>query len=360
MRCDRMDCVSEECSAYDGNRLIVMAREKLDLRSLLDVPMWELVQDQLARLTGTAIITVDYKGYPITKHSRRTPFCSVIRENPILRKRCFRCDALAALEAVRLERPYIYLCHCGIVDVAVPVLVGDRYLGAVMFGQVRIPDNNAGVKVDRLVNEISTFQPDDEINRKDLLEKYELLPEMEYARIVQIADFIAAIVNYIVDKAVSKQNDVQTYEWMLQMNSDMHVSTDDDIQELRQPEESIKYSDSNPVDVKKSSVIYPAISYISDHLNEPIMMNEMAALCHLSPTYFSRIFHRDVGESFTTYVSRKKVEVAKHMLRDTNKSVSQIAYDLGYLNTSHFIAIFKKFVGTSPLIYRQYKYEKET
>lgn len=120
-----------------------MARQTPDLRTLLDIPQWEKVQDQLALLTGTAIITIDFKGTPITKHSSRTEFCSIIRENPIARKRCFRCDALAGLEAVRMGRPYIYLCHCGIVDVAVPVMVGERYLGAVMFGQVRLPRGTA-------------------------------------------------------------------------------------------------------------------------------------------------------------------------------------------------------------------------
>ena len=74
-----------------------MARQTPDLRTLLDIPQWEKVQDQLALLTGTAIITIDFKGTPITKHSSRTEFCSIIRENPIARKRCFRCDALAGL-----------------------------------------------------------------------------------------------------------------------------------------------------------------------------------------------------------------------------------------------------------------------
>ena len=46
-----------------------MARRQFDLKSLLDIPLWEAVQDQLALLTGTAIITVDFKGIPITKHS---------------------------------------------------------------------------------------------------------------------------------------------------------------------------------------------------------------------------------------------------------------------------------------------------
>lgn len=96
------------------------------------------MQDRLAELTGTAIVCIDIKGKPVTKHSGRTAFCSIVRENPVSRKRCFRCDALAGVEAVRRGRPYIYLCHCGIVDVAVPVMVGDIYLGAVMFGQVRL------------------------------------------------------------------------------------------------------------------------------------------------------------------------------------------------------------------------------
>ena len=88
-----------------------MARREFDMQSILDIPLWEKMQDQLEKLTGTAIICIDLKGNPVTKHSCRTDFCSVIRENPVSRKRCYRCDALAGLEAVRLEKPYIYLCH---------------------------------------------------------------------------------------------------------------------------------------------------------------------------------------------------------------------------------------------------------
>lgn len=196
-----------------------MARTDFDMKSILDIPLWEKVQDQLAKVTGTAIICIDLKGNPVTKHSCRTEFCSVIRENPVSRKRCYRCDALAGLEAVRLERPYIYLCHCGIVDVAVPVMVGDRYLGAVMFGQVRLMNKDAEKAV-RLVNEISSFQAEEEAARKDLLEMYERLPEMEYERIVEIADLVDSIVRYTVDRAVKGRNRDETYQWMLKMNAE--------------------------------------------------------------------------------------------------------------------------------------------
>lgn len=333
-----------------------MARREIDLSTLLDIPLWETVQDQLARLTGTAIITIDIKGNPITKHSGRTDFCGVIRDNPIFRKRCYRCDALAGLEAVRLGRPYIYLCHCGIVDVAVPVLAGERYLGAVMFGQVRLSNNDTDAKVDRLVNEISSFHAETETTRQDLLEMYECLPEMEYARIVQIAELIQSVLNYIVDRAMKSHNEVQTYDWMLRMNRDTMEQMDGDIQELWDPK--LTGGTSSEVSaVPKSSPIYAAVAYISNHPGEPVSMNEMADLCHLSPSYFSRRFHREVGEGFTSYVNRQKVEIARTQLRETNKSVSQIAGELGYLNTSHFINLFKRFEGVTPLTYRQHRFK---
>lgn len=333
-----------------------LARREFDLGDLLDIPLWETVQDQIAMLTGTAIITIDFKGNPITKHSCRTEFCSVIRENPVFRKRCYRCDALAGLEAVRLERPYIYLCHCGIVDVAVPVMVGNRYLGAVMFGQVRIPNDDTDSKVERLVNEISSFQAESEHARLDLLEKYEKLPEMEYARIVEIADLINTIVHYIVDRAVKTQTQAQTYDWLLRMSADPHEQASGVIQEVHAPT-SVDIPDPEPLPVPQSSAVYPAVCYIRNHPGQIVTMNEMADLCHLSPSYFSRLFSREVGESFTNYVNRQKIEIAKHQLRNTTKSISRIAGELGYINTSHFINLFKRFEGITPLIYRQYKYK---
>lgn len=333
-----------------------MARRDFDLSTLLDVPLWESVQDQIAQLTGTAIITIDFKGNPITKHSCRTEFCGVIRENPIFRKRCYRCDALAGLEAVRLERPYIYLCHCGIVDVAVPVLVGDRYLGAVMFGQVRIPRSNSDDRVKRLVSEISSFQAESECVRKDLLEMYEKLPEMEYDRIVQIAELISSMVNYIVDRAVKNMNDAQTYHWLLRMSSEEGNLNGSEIQELTgSAPETI--TPEEPSTVAKSSAVYPAITYIASHPGKAVSMADMADLCHLSPSYFSRLFHREVGEGFTSYVNRQKISIAKRQLRETNKSISQISAELGYLNISHFINLFKRFEGITPLNYRQHKHK---
>ena len=331
-----------------------MSRRDLDLKSILDIPLWEEIQDELARLTGTAIITIDYKGNPITKHSCRTDFCSVIREDPVLRKRCCRCDALAGLEAVRMGKPYIYLCHCGVVDAAVPVTVGNRYLGAVMFGQVRIPDGDTDAKVERLVSEVSSFQTGSEDARQDLMEMYERLPEMEYKRIAAIADSLNAIVNYIVDRAVNSENEAMTYKFLLQNCNIQNAAAFSEIQGLKAPE--LEWGDF-PVEreLPKSSPIYPAVAYVHNHRQEMVTMNDMARLCHLSPSYFSRLFRREMGENFINYVNRIKVQWAKERLRSSNDSVVQIAQELGYMDSSYFISVFKKFEGTTPLAYRQHK-----
>lgn len=332
-----------------------MAGIQYDMKNVLDIPLWERMQDQLAKMTGTAIICIDYKGNPMTKHSGRTEFCSVIRENPVSRKRCYRCDALAGLEAVRLERPYIYLCHCGIVDVAVPVMVGDKYLGAVMFGQVRLV-NKDREKAVRLVNEISSFQAEEDAARKDLLEKYEKLPEMEYEHIVEIADLIDSIVRYTVDRAVKARNRDETYKWLMNTNSEQ-LTGEAEIQEISLPVRIHEPERAETMQVKPSSVIYPAIAYINDHLKDGISMKEMADLCHLSPSYFSRTFNRETGESFANYINRRKIALAKELLRETSKSISQIAEEAGYINISNFIAVFKRLEGVTPSVYRQHMYK---
>lgn len=342
-----------------------MASVKYDLSEILSIPQWELVQDKLAELTGTAIITVDYKGIPITKHSGRTGFCSVIRENPVSRKRCFKCDALAGLEAIRLNRPFIYLCHCGIVDVAVPVSIDNRYLGAVMFGQVRLPKGDSAKKVERLVSEISSFQPDSEQSRTDLLELYEALPEMGYERIETIARFLETLVGYMVDQFLEINAQSCELEWLL---SSLEQSSpeagrlrrlggakgdgDDDFS----PDKSTGAGEDLPR--LRGSPIYPALMYMEKHMGEAIKLSEMANLCHLSASYFPRVFYRDVGENFKDYLNRRKIETAKERLRGSEIPISDISYNLGFVDPSYFTRMFRRLEGITPSAYRRWQKNK--
>jgi ligand-binding sensor protein len=191
-----------------------MDYQNLHLKNLIDLEKWQRVQDALAEATEMAIITVDFRGFPVTRHSGCTDFCTAIRNNPLTRKDCYKCDSRGGLEAARGNRPYIYLCHCNIVDVAVPIVVNEKYVGAVMIGQVLLEEEDDDEAA--LEQILMCMDAEGRVQREQLYDAYERLPRMSYGRIVTITNMIFELINYILLEATSKNNLINTYEWMLQ------------------------------------------------------------------------------------------------------------------------------------------------
>lgn len=73
---------------------------------------------------------------------------------------------------------------------------------------------------------------------------------------------------------------------------------------------------------------------------------------HLSPNYFGDLIKKETGRSAQEYVQQKTMEVAKEMLTQTGKSISEIAYCLGYQYPQYFSRAFKRMEGVTPNEYR--------
>jgi AraC-like DNA-binding protein len=73
---------------------------------------------------------------------------------------------------------------------------------------------------------------------------------------------------------------------------------------------------------------------------------------HLSPNYFGDLIKKETGRSAQDYIQAKLIDVAKEKIFDTSKSVTQIAYDLGFKYPQHFSRLFKQRVGYTPNEYR--------
>ena len=104
----------------------------------------------------------------------------------------------------------------------------------------------------------------------------------------------------------------------------------------------------------KNLILEPAILYIHQNLDKKISLNEVAEMCFISPCYFSKLFYKEIGESFSTYLTNLKINKAKLLLKTTEKSVQEIAFELGFNDTSYFIRRFKKHEGTTPTLFRNY------
>jgi len=98
--------------------------------------------------------------------------------------------------------------------------------------------------------------------------------------------------------------------------------------------------------------VLDAYQYVSLHLDQRIGLEEIAEHLHLNPSYFSRLFKKETGETFIEYVIRTKMERAKELLDQTAHPVSKICELLGYDNQSYFIKLFKGYAGVTPIDYR--------
>jgi AraC-like DNA-binding protein len=96
------------------------------------------------------------------------------------------------------------------------------------------------------------------------------------------------------------------------------------------------------------------IQYVTKNVHREIREQDVAALCHYSVTYFSKLFHQKVGISFRDFVTTKRINLAKKLLvEDNSAKIAYVAYQCGYRDVSYFSRIFKKKTGYSPAAYRQ-------
>jgi two-component system, response regulator YesN len=102
----------------------------------------------------------------------------------------------------------------------------------------------------------------------------------------------------------------------------------------------------------KRKEILDAIKYVTVNIEKKISLDEVSSHLYLNPSYFSRLFKKEVGETFVEYVTKMKINRAKELLEQTADSVGKICERLGYDNQSYFIKIFKNYVGVTPIEYR--------
>ncbi|MNC32217.1 Melibiose operon regulatory protein [compost metagenome] len=83
-------------------------------------------------------------------------------------------------------------------------------------------------------------------------------------------------------------------------------------------------------------------------------MEGIAQNVHLNADYLTRIFKKEEGISISKYIINRKIERAKNLLADTNKSIGEIAAMVGYYNYSSFNRVFTKEVSMSPQEYKKW------
>ena len=100
------------------------------------------------------------------------------------------------------------------------------------------------------------------------------------------------------------------------------------------------------------SKIERVMSFAERNNNKKIKLNDVAKLVFLSPKYLSRIFKQKTGNGFNQFKLSLRMKRAKELLDNTEYTIDQIAYDVGYQNAESFIRMFKKINGMTTTEYR--------
>lgn len=101
--------------------------------------------------------------------------------------------------------------------------------------------------------------------------------------------------------------------------------------------------------------IQQVLIYIRQHIYEKLNVEVLVDLSCLSEDHFIRLFKRATGNTPLQYINMKKMELAQLLLITNNIPIKDIAYQLSYDDYSYFIRLFKKIVGLTPKKYREQK-----
>lgn len=266
-------------------------------------------------LTGLLVALVDPSGTrskQLFSEEEFNPFCRLIQSVPEGVALCRETDRANCERAAKSREAIHYLCHAGLVDLAVPIFVDGQHVATMNFGQVLL-----GLPLDENYNVVSRRLDHLNLPEGSLSEAYfgspNISPE-QLDTVVRLCTFFA--------------------EYCCVVGREMG--------EARQQ--------------AGGDEIHRAQVYIRTHFRDTCSLSDTARHAGLSPAYFSTRFRQTAGVTYTQYLNSIRVDEAKRLLIDTDGRISDIASSVGYSNVTHFNRVFLGIVGMSPSMFRAFHF----
>lgn len=256
-------------------------------------------------LTGIRFVLFDAEFNEIAFYpEERCSFCRLMNSAQKTGRKCRRSNRNAFLKCSKEDYPIIYKCHAGLVEAVIPLHENEKIIGYLMFGQIADnPDKSA------LYKKLDFWETGCEINRGELKSSILELSCKTEEEILAAANIMEACTSYIIYK------------------------------ELIIPE--------------NSKVINAAKTYIDTHLSEDIQIEVLCAELKIGRTKLYEIFRKELNIGISKYILKRRMHIAKKLLKTTELSVAEISQSVGFSDYNYFSKVFKKNYGRSPKSYRK-------
>ena len=283
------------------------------IEKLKAAPFYQVYQDAFRLATGLPLVLVsaDRHGFnPCHASENQNPFCRVINTGTDPCRDCILAQGCVMREAT--ARAKTIDCFAGMKETAVPVKLGKRIVGYLKTGQVLTckPDGRAIAHLKKGLG--AAGYAEGEI--KELIAIFRRTPIIEpkrYAGMVTVLSAFGLQLASLLNRVLLESRKI------------------------------------DPAPVRKAK------DYILRHIDERLSLEEIAATVNVSTYYFCKIFKQSTGMTFTEYVNRQRIELAKSEILKPDRRVTEVAYDVGYQSLSQFNRSFLKIVGESPTQFRK-------
>lgn len=105
-------------------------------------------------------------------------------------------------------------------------------------------------------------------------------------------------------------------------------------------------------EIGKNEIIRKALKYVEENYTENIQLKTLAEILYLNPQYLSRLFKKELNINFSEFLILYRLEISKDLLKSTSLPIYAVATKSGFTDASYYCKIFKKFLGVSPLKFR--------
>ena len=240
--------------------------------------------------------------------ANKNPFCELMaRSNRV----CAAClEVQRKLTEKAGDRSRTVTCFAGLSDSAVPIRVGDQLIGFLQTGQVFL-EAPTKFRFDQMARKLVDWGVKVDLGKaREAFFHTRVLTKKQYQSMLRLLEIFGRHLSIL-------SNQIATGD-----------STDE------------------PIAVSRAK------KFIEQNQGGAICLATVAKSVNTSTFYFCKLFKRATGLTFTEYLARVRIEKAKTLLLDSNRRVSEVAYEVGFESLTHFNRVFRKVVGQSPTDFR--------
>lgn len=232
----------------------------------------------------------------------KADFCHTICADSELSQKCDACDRKLCERCKKEKTTVTAHCHMGLIDAVVPIYDHSGVIGYIMFGQVLPAENHIQVR-----------------------EKMKhLLSEEKFPGIGAVIDALP----------VKSEREMEASATLLQAAATYFLSN-------------------NWVVPQRAEFIRNLDQYIDSHIADPITVDDICIAFHMRRTRLYNAVREYLNCGIAQYIKKRRIQHACNLLSDSDMSISEIAYSVGYMDYCYFSQIFKDVTGTSASNYRK-------